>query len=339
MPREAFQLSMNPLKSSGQFSTAGLAWFAALINFEGLPEARSDVQANLLLLENRCEHVLRESSLLYSINFDEPTSVDAAWELLRETHQDSKEWWALLTVVYLQILKEAVEVADLNMVIWAIGCAERCRAMLVFKESLQEPLLMAQAARRIIDILAIWESNSSNSLEAFWQSTFRDHAYALSQAFSVPMILIGEGTYVGGMTVDRKNAKFADFLYSHESSKEAMLIEIKTPATTLLGNKYRGTYQPSKELNGAVMQALDYRRSLAVDHGHSVTVGTEYKLEAFSPRCMVLIGNGEDLDSDKKRTAFEMYRANLRDVEVVTYDELFRKLETLASVFGLKRGR
>jgi hypothetical protein len=33
-----------------------------------------------------------------------------------------------------------------------------------------------------------------------------------------------------------------------------------------------------------------------------------------------------------------LFRRNLKDVQIVTYDELFRKLEVLASLFNLVRG-
>jgi hypothetical protein len=52
----------------------------------------------------------------------------------------------------------------------------------------------------------------------------------------------------------------------------------------------------------------------------------------------VVAGNGgAELSSDEKRHAFEQFRANSKDVEIVTYDELFRKLEVLASLFNLAR--
>lgn len=55
---------------------------------------------------------------------------------------------------------------------------------------------------------------------------------------------------------------------------------------------------------------------------------------------MVIVGNGAlELDSQLKRDAFEMFRSNSKDVEIVTYDELFRKLEVLASLFHLTRSR
>ena len=90
---------------------------------------------------------------------------------------------------------------------------------------------------------------------------------------------------------------------------------------------------------GAVMQVLDYRRSLSKNLS-ALVEGTNYKLSAFAPKCVVIIGNGVlELDSDSKRNAFEMFRSNSRDVEIVTYDELSRKLEVLASLFSLTRAK
>lgn len=50
------------------------------------------------------------------------------------------------------------------------------------------------------------------------------------------------------------------------------------------------------------------------------------------------IGNGAlELNNDLKRIAFELHRTNSKDVELITYDEQFRKLEVLASLFSLTR--
>lgn len=139
------------------------------------------------------------------------------------------------------------------------------------------------------------------------------------------------------MNIDRKNAKLVDFLFANESSQETVLIEIKTPVAKLLGSRYRGTYRPSAELSGAILQALDYKRTTIKNLG-SIVAGTSYKISALSPKCVVIIGNGRlELDNDAKRDAFELFRSNSRDVEVVTYDELFRKIEVLATLFSLIR--
>jgi hypothetical protein len=77
------------------------------------------------------------------------------------------------------------------------------------------------------------------------------------------VVLIRDKAYVGGMNLDRKEARIVDFLFAKQTSKDALLVELKTPCTKLLGRKYRAVYSPSSDLSGAVTQALDYRRQLA----------------------------------------------------------------------------
>ena len=72
----------------------------------------------------------------------------------------------------------------------------------------------------------------------------------------------------------------------------------------------------------------------------STTRGVEHDLARLSPRCALLIGNGEEeLTSGERRRAFELFRSSQRDVEIVTYDELFKKVELLAELFHLTRTR
>jgi hypothetical protein len=52
---------------------------------------------------------------------------------------------------------------------------------------------------------------------------------------------------------------------------------------------------------------------------------------------VVIIGNAsEELNTDKKRKSFELFRTNLKNVEIVTFDELFKKAESLATLFNLR---
>ncbi|BDG09197.1 hypothetical protein AMPC_23100 [Anaeromyxobacter paludicola] len=211
--------------------------------------------------------------------------------------------------------------------------------MVIFKEHLEEVVWMGHSAARIIQLLSTWDVNRQNADELFWQATFKEQTYALSQVFAVPLVFIQDNAYVGGMSIDRKNAKLLDYLFSAEFSREAVLVELKTPMTRLLAAEYRtGVHPPSADLAGAVVQALTYRNHLMReltfvlgDRGPKVT--------AFAPKCVVVAGTGTaELDTDAKRRSFELFRSNCsKDVEIVTYDELFRKLEVLANLFGLKR--
>lgn len=336
IPEGWLKLSLNPLKSSGQFSRYGLQWFAEQIHLEELPKKKNDMATEIDRLETRCDQILGASGLLAGLDLANPDHADQIIAKLQEC-QDSIEWWAFLMGTFISFLRDAMEKCDVQQSVWAMGCVERCRSMLLFKEHLEEVVWMGQSAKRVVDILHTWDNNKTNADEGFWQITFRENVYAISQVFAIPLVFIQEAAYVGGMNIDRQNAKLVDYLFSNESSQEAVLVEIKTPATKLLGPKYRGTYRPSSELSGAVMQALDYRRTLSKNLT-SVVEGTSHKLSAFAPKCVVVIGNGAlELDNDLKRGAFEMFRSNSKDVEIITYDELFRKLEVLASLFSLTR--
>jgi hypothetical protein len=48
---------------------------------------------------------------------------------------------------------------------------------------------------------------------------------------------------------------------------------------------------------------------------------------------MVLMGNyARELDSSEKRRSFELYRSSLNGVSIITYDELFTRLEKILDV-------
>ncbi len=62
--------------------------------------------------------------------------------------QDTIEWWAFLMGTFISRLRDAIEKYDVQQAVWAMGCVERCRAMLLFKEHLEEAVWMGQSAKR-----------------------------------------------------------------------------------------------------------------------------------------------------------------------------------------------
>jgi hypothetical protein len=47
---------------------------------------------------------------------------------------------------------------------------------------------------------------------------------------------------------------------------------------------------------------------------------------------MLIIGHSSQLDSDAKRASFELFRRGQRVMEIITFDELFKKIELLLSL-------
>jgi hypothetical protein len=139
--------------------------------------------------------------------------------------------------------------------------------------------------------------------------------------------------------MDRKDARLLDFLLAGGSGKNAILVEIKTPVTPLLGRQYRrSAFTPSSDLSGAIAQILDYRHTLQ-ENLQTVTSGMKVKLGAFRPKCLLIAGNyaSEISDDETRKRSFELFRNSQQDVEVVTFDEFFLKIESLAKMFNVVR--
>lgn len=171
-----------------------------------------------------------------------------------------------------------------------------------------------------------WSENLENSDEEFWQDKLEEYPFVLSQLFPVPTVIFESEAYVGGKRIDNSEGNLADFLIENEITRDAVLIEIKTPATDLLGSEYRsGTYNVSRDLAGATQQVLTQRQTLNEEYRH---LGGNPP-DVFDSRCVVVAGNTDELDNDAKRRSFELYRSSQSRADVVTYDELFRKTRTL----------
>jgi hypothetical protein len=329
-------MSLDPTKSRGQFTPHGMDWFSKLLFMEKFPRQKEAIVDLLDELEERNDQKLRESPLLNEWDIENPEHADPITAKLKED-QSSAEWWAMIGGMFARWSKDAIASDDTLEAVWAAVGAERARAMTVFKEALQPVVWMGHSAKRIVDVLSIWDQNKSNGDEGFWQHTFKESPYVLSQLFASPMVFVQDNASIAGMNVDRTGSKFVDYLFAMESSREGIAIEIKTPTTLLLGRKYRGVHPPSKELGGAVVQVLDYRREL-IRKVKDITENTDFDIESFDPKCAVIIGNGdEQLTDPVRRRSFELFQASQKDVEIVTYDNLFRKIEVLASLFNLVR--
>lgn len=133
-----------------------------------------------------------------------------------------------------------------------------------------------------------------------------------------------------GKSLDNSQGNIVDLIYQNSLSSNLALVELKTPQTPLIGSKYRNTYTLSKEVIGAVNQLLKYKDSI-YKNWFSLVIPSQKMKNVFSPKCLLITGNMEDINEEQQVTV-ELFRNELRSVEIVTYSELFKKIEHVLSL-------
>ena len=180
------------------------------------------------------------------------------------------------------------------------------------------------------ELIRRYESHlSKENAEAAWQAYFKAYPFVLRLAFGYPIIAMGDQISVGGGRFDGRGEKIADFAVAAAMSGNLALIEIKTPGASLFGaTPYReGVYAPSRDLAGSVAQVLDQKYQLQLDFAGKKVKSRAYDLEAYAVQCLVIIGRDPKTDDEKK--SFELFRRDLRQVSILTFDEMLLKLQTL----------
>ncbi|MEA5578163.1 Shedu immune nuclease family protein [Anabaena sp. UHCC 0451] len=200
------------------------------------------------------------------------------------------------------------------------------------------------AVDNLKNILETWKDNKNNSSEEFWHKFFEENSIILGQVFSIPVTILGSKAYVGGKGIDNRGGKVIDFIMVNNLTRNAALIEIKTPNTQLLGSEYRsGDYVISSEISGSVSQLLAYQDELNKSYymlsnsNRKKQEDSEEELNVFNPKCILIAGNAkQELCNNDKKQSFELYRSNFQSVQIVTYDEVFEKLDTLVNLLESK---
>jgi hypothetical protein len=182
-----------------------------------------------------------------------------------------------------------------------------------------------------LDILLIRYSNmlESGLGEKEWQAFFEENPFILSLGLGHPVVMVESQAAIGGRKFSRTGDKITDFLTKNPSTDNVAIFEIKHPGSKLVDTtEYRGElFAPGRELVGSVTQALDQRYKLQYSMTTLQKASRIYDLESYSVRVCVVIGTTPAEPDEVK--SFEIFRNTLRDVDVVTFDELYHRLQQL----------
>lgn len=193
-------------------------------------------------------------------------------------------------------------------------------------------LNLVSSINSLKSVLKTWNDNKNNSDENFWQTFFKDNSWIIAQVFSYPVILFKDKAYVGGKSIENKGGNIVDFIFKNGFSDNILLVEIKTPTTLLMGSHYRdNAYCISTDLGGSIVQVLKYKDKLQKNY-YALRQESDKAFQVINPKCMVLIGKLVNGLNEEQKVSFELYRGDSRQVEIVTFDELFQKVQMLTDL-------
>ena len=157
--------------------------------------------------------------------------------------------------------------------------------------------------------------------ESWWQNYIQARILIMQQGYIRP---------VEKMNVAIGNTKFPDFaLVTHDNYLD--ILEIKKPDTVILKeDKSRGNYHWDTEISRAIIQVLNYLEHIsnqAAQVRSFVKDTYELELKVVRPRGFILAGNSAEFSSQKQRDDFRLLSHGLKNVTVITYDELLVRLE------------
>jgi len=165
------------------------------------------------------------------------------------------------------------------------------------------------------------------------QNFFMENNWILSNILSMPVTLLGGKVFVGGKNIRNKGGREADFLFRNKLTKNVFIIEIKTPLKKLIDSKnpYRkpDVFSMSKELTGGLVQVLDQKDNLQKNF---YFLSQDEDFQSFNPRMVLIIGMLKKL-TKKQVKSFELFRNSIKDVEIITYDELLKRTDLILGEF------
>ena len=178
-----------------------------------------------------------------------------------------------------------------------------------------------------------WLSDPGSHREPEWQAFLEQNEWIFGYGLRYKYLsILQRECHISGTDLDGGNSIITDFLMS--DNRFTKLVELKKPNTPLFKSaKIRSeSWQLSTELTDAVSQILCQKASWELksqtacfdSNGARITEAT------CDVDCILLIGTssqfaGDNKESEIKRRTIELYRRNMRNIEILFYDELLER--------------
>lgn len=175
------------------------------------------------------------------------------------------------------------------------------------------------------------DSNSYSEQE--WQEYFENNEWIFGYGLKYKYLKILEReAHISRTDLNGGNDVISDFLLS--DTRFTKLVELKTPSTNLFENRRNRSdaWRLSSSLTDAVSQILAQKANWELEGAGSNYSSTGERIveAAYNVECILIIGKhssitGTDREIEMKRKTLELFRRNLRSIEILLFDELYER--------------
>ncbi|MEX2411523.1 MAG: Shedu anti-phage system protein SduA domain-containing protein [Candidatus Paceibacterota bacterium] len=178
-----------------------------------------------------------------------------------------------------------------------------------------------------------------HSEEKVWQYFFEKNqwifGYGLDYRYQE---ILQREVHLSDAELDGSNTVIGDYLLGDNFF--TTFIELKKPTTPLFGSKGNrsNSWKLSNDLIESVSQILEHKASglIRLDKQQYIN-GEPVEQKAYDSKVLLIIGNWKELDKAEstleqeiKKKTFELFRRDSRNVDILTFDELYERAHFIA---------
>lgn len=169
--------------------------------------------------------------------------------------------------------------------------------------------------------------------EPQWQRFFELNEWIFGYGLRYKYLsILQREAHISHADLNGSNDVITDFLMS--DSRFTKIVELKTPQTNLFVNRKNraDSWRLSSELTDAVSQILAQKANWEIESQREnyTTTGELISERTYDAECILIIGTLDSIEGNErekaiKRKTFELYRRNLKNIDIICYDELLER--------------
>ncbi|HEY4789429.1 MAG TPA: Shedu immune nuclease family protein [Bacteroidales bacterium] len=174
---------------------------------------------------------------------------------------------------------------------------------------------------------------NENWTEPQWQSFFEKNTWIFGYGLDYKFFsILQRESHLSGVDLSGKNDVISDFLMADKNF--TIIVELKKPNTPLFESSQdrSESWRLSKDMTYSVSQILAQKAEWQIksEKENFDKEGNLIRQRTYDPKTILIIGNsnqfaGDDKLSKIKGKTFELYRRNMKNIEIYTYDELYER--------------